>query len=367
MFVMVTLDSYAVLTVPTLGDLTLDVLRLKVAYSDIGTWVRPMYNTGVFGAGDNLRPHEVRDEVRLVLSHGTKSWNDKGSGKAMEHCSRTHNEEGNGTPKLCNGYSNSKGFVSADSHLGSTSDLDCTSVCQPLEMGVIKIFKQHYRKMLVKKVVGLLANRFEGSKVELKMNVLQAFHYIAVACDPEFDDFKKLYKMNVGFNVYASCDEVATCGIQSVEALCDAKQTDSSGEESDSESTAQTKTVPTFSEAHTAVHCLMRETNSDTLLKTETVFHHLRKTATKANLNQCFFQEFIIALQHICPTDTAVLCETGLLFHLTRLRKKWLSSNQCGEQASTLSCAPNFVPLYAIEKGSCCLAKDKSKFLCCMG
>ncbi|KAJ8878346.1 hypothetical protein PR048_018923 [Dryococelus australis] len=74
--------------------------------------------------------------------------------------------------------------------------------------------------------------------------------------DPEFDDdFKKLDEMNVGFNVYASCDqEVATCGIQSVEALCVAKQTvkDCSGEESDSKSAAQTETVRTFSEAHTA-------------------------------------------------------------------------------------------------------------------
>ncbi|KAJ8875091.1 hypothetical protein PR048_022982 [Dryococelus australis] len=119
--------------------------------------------------------------------------------------------------------------------------------------------------MMVQKVVGLLDNRCEGTKVELKMNALQAVHYIAaawkkvtsmtiancfakcgVSCEtpsscveednPEFDDeFKKLDKINFGFSVYASYDEeVAACGIQSVEALCDAKQTvkDSSGEES---------------------------------------------------------------------------------------------------------------------------------------
>ena len=55
---------------------------------------------------------------------------------------------------------------------------NCTSVVQPLDMGVIKLFKQAYRKQLVQRAVCLMD---AGEEVKLKIDVLQAIHFIVSA------------------------------------------------------------------------------------------------------------------------------------------------------------------------------------------
>jgi hypothetical protein len=47
--------------------------------------------------------------------------------------------------------------------------LNCTSVIQPLDLGVIKCFKQAYRKQLVQRAVCLMDT---GKGVELKLDIL---------------------------------------------------------------------------------------------------------------------------------------------------------------------------------------------------
>ncbi|KAJ8890201.1 hypothetical protein PR048_009709 [Dryococelus australis] len=56
---------------------------------------------------------------------------------------------------------------------------NCTSMCLPLDMGVIKCLKHEFQRMLVWKFVGLLDTKSEDSRVELKLNFLQAIHYVA--------------------------------------------------------------------------------------------------------------------------------------------------------------------------------------------
>lgn len=55
---------------------------------------------------------------------------------------------------------------------------NCTSVFWPLELGIIKCFKQFYSKHLVLTAVCLLDS---GQNIKLKINVLQKTHFTAAA------------------------------------------------------------------------------------------------------------------------------------------------------------------------------------------
>jgi hypothetical protein len=55
---------------------------------------------------------------------------------------------------------------------------NCTSVFQPLDLGVIKCYKQLYRKRLVQTAVCLMD---AGKDMKKKMNVLEALHYTVAA------------------------------------------------------------------------------------------------------------------------------------------------------------------------------------------
>jgi hypothetical protein len=55
---------------------------------------------------------------------------------------------------------------------------NCTSITQPLDLGVIKCFKQVYRKQLVQKAVCLMG---AGKGVQLKIDILRAIHFIVSA------------------------------------------------------------------------------------------------------------------------------------------------------------------------------------------
>lgn len=206
---------------------------------------------------------------------------------------------------------------------------NCTSVCQPLDMGIIKCLKQQYRKMLVRKVVGLLDVRKDDSSVVLKINILQAIHYLATSwkkIDPTViqncfakcgvakevavssadeenieEDFRKLDSRHVGFDTYASCDEqVATCGIQSVEALCEAAAPTPLDSSDDEEETSEpAEKVPSFSEAHSALETLksfsyahsMSEDEQETLLKMESMLLKFRSAGGKQSTIKDFFQK----------------------------------------------------------------------------
>jgi hypothetical protein len=51
---------------------------------------------------------------------------------------------------------------------------NCTSVLQPLDLGVLKSYKQLYRKRLVQTAVCLMD---AGKDTKKKINVLEALHY----------------------------------------------------------------------------------------------------------------------------------------------------------------------------------------------
>jgi hypothetical protein len=55
---------------------------------------------------------------------------------------------------------------------------NCTSVLQPLDLGVIKCYKQLYRKHLVQTAVCLID---AGKDTKKKINVLEALHYAVAA------------------------------------------------------------------------------------------------------------------------------------------------------------------------------------------
>jgi hypothetical protein len=55
---------------------------------------------------------------------------------------------------------------------------NCTSVLQPLDLGIIKYFKQLYRKCLVQTAVCLMD---AGKDVDIKIDVLQAIHFTVAA------------------------------------------------------------------------------------------------------------------------------------------------------------------------------------------
>jgi hypothetical protein len=55
---------------------------------------------------------------------------------------------------------------------------NCTRVLQPLDLGVIKCYKQLYRKCLVQTAVCLMD---AGKDTKKKINVLEALHYTVAA------------------------------------------------------------------------------------------------------------------------------------------------------------------------------------------
>ncbi|KAJ8895904.1 hypothetical protein PR048_001244 [Dryococelus australis] len=132
-----------------------------------------------------------------------------------------------------------------------------TSVFQLLDMGVIKSF-MHYSQSgnedECTSSCSLHYNSMEEANCFAKCGVSYETPSSRVEeNDPKFDDdSKNLDKIN-DFNMCASCDkEVVTCGIQSIESLCDTTQyvKYSSGEEPDSESTAQTDCPNIFRNTH---------------------------------------------------------------------------------------------------------------------
>jgi hypothetical protein len=54
---------------------------------------------------------------------------------------------------------------------------NCTNMLQPLDLGIIKCFKQYYRKQLVQKVVYCMDS---GKDIEFKISVFQAIHFTVV-------------------------------------------------------------------------------------------------------------------------------------------------------------------------------------------
>ncbi|KAJ8881659.1 hypothetical protein PR048_018145 [Dryococelus australis] len=159
---------------------------------------------------------------------------------------------------------------------------NCTSKCQPLDMGVIKYLSR------MRKVMGLLDNRSNDSTVQLKLNILPAIHYMATSwkkitpttilncfvkygvheivsssfvgnIDGEFkEDFIQIDGKNVGVDAYASCDEpVLTGGIQPVDALCEATQAaeDSSEDETEDTSAGQAEKI-IFYEAYSPLETI---------------------------------------------------------------------------------------------------------------
>jgi hypothetical protein len=67
---------------------------------------------------------------------------------------------------------------------------NCTSVLQPLDLGVIKCYKQLYRKYLVQTAVCLMD---AGKDTKKKINVLEALHYTVTAATSNPADNRKLF------------------------------------------------------------------------------------------------------------------------------------------------------------------------------
>ncbi|GBN15368.1 Tigger transposable element-derived protein 4 [Araneus ventricosus] len=55
---------------------------------------------------------------------------------------------------------------------------NCTRKLQPLDLGVIKSLKQHYRKLLVKTAIASLDH---GDSKNMKIDILQAMNFIMMA------------------------------------------------------------------------------------------------------------------------------------------------------------------------------------------
>lgn len=56
-----------------------------------------------------------------------------------------------------------------------------TSHTQPLDMGIIKVLKHHYRQKLVRRLLNLLSRDEELQPKDWKINLFQAMHYVAVS------------------------------------------------------------------------------------------------------------------------------------------------------------------------------------------
>jgi hypothetical protein len=161
----------------------------------------------------------------------------------------------------------------------------CTSVLQSLDLGVIKCYKQLYRKRLVQTAVCLID---AGKDTKKKINVLEALHYTLAALqqvtqqtidncfqkagyvqgqssgdsdvvltnnDDDFrQDWEKFSSMNKDkFQNYVSVDShVATCGVETVQELCVSLGASGSveGAEGGEEEDGEPQVVPSFAETH---------------------------------------------------------------------------------------------------------------------
>ena len=89
-------------------------------------------------------------------------------------------------PELKDSYSNIKVvFLLANT----------TSRLQPLDLGIIKNFKVHYRKLLLRYVVAKIDECTVASEVTKKINILQAIRWIAEAWEKvTVDTIKKCFR-----------------------------------------------------------------------------------------------------------------------------------------------------------------------------
>jgi hypothetical protein len=164
---------------------------------------------------------------------------------------------------------------------------NCTSVLQPLDLGVIKCYKQLYRKRLVQTAVCLMD---AGKDTKKKINVLEALHYTVAALQQvtqqtiencfrkagymqgqssgdsdviltnDDDDFRQDWGKFSGMNKdkfedYVSVDShVATYGVETVQKLCVSLVASGSveGEEERGED-GEPEVVPSFAQTHEAL------------------------------------------------------------------------------------------------------------------
>jgi hypothetical protein len=92
---------------------------------------------------------------------------------------------------------------------------NCTSIVQPLDLGVIKCFKQVYRKQPVQRDVCLMD---AGKGVQLKINILWAIHFIVLA-------WQKVTQSTIQ-NCFVKCDHM-----EKNEEGSDVTEIDGSGED----------------------------------------------------------------------------------------------------------------------------------------
>ena len=146
-----------------------------------------------------------------------------------------------------------------------------TAVLQPMDQGVIKVFKQHYRKRLVKWMIEKLDNTGEIGKV----NVLQSIHFILSAWElitpsviancfhkagflegestEEYeldieDDWKTLQRrmdFTASFEEYVSVDDaILPCEVLTVDDICEVTE-----DEEMSDTEEEYVGIPSFSDA----------------------------------------------------------------------------------------------------------------------
>jgi hypothetical protein len=166
---------------------------------------------------------------------------------------------------------------------------NCTSVLQPLDLGVIKCYKQLYRKRLVQIAVCLMD---AGKDTKKKIKVLEALHYTVAALQQvtqqiiencfrkagymqgqssgysdivltnDDDDFRQDWEKFSGMNKdifedYIVVDShVATSGVETVQELCESLVASESveGEEGGGEKEdGEPEVVPNFAETHEAL------------------------------------------------------------------------------------------------------------------
>jgi hypothetical protein len=166
---------------------------------------------------------------------------------------------------------------------------NCTSVLQPLDLGVIKCYKQLHRKSLVQTAVYLMD---AGKDTKKKTNVLEALHYTVatlqqvtqqtikncfrkagyvqgqssgnsdVVLTNDDDDFREDWEKFSGMNKdkfegYASVDShVATSGVETVQELCKSLMASGSvegEEEGGGEEDGELLVVLSFPEIHKAL------------------------------------------------------------------------------------------------------------------
>jgi hypothetical protein len=134
--------------------------------------------------------------------------------------------------------------------------LNCTSVLQPLDQGIIRSFKHYYRKQLVRKTIHMIDHKLLLDATLMKVNILDALHFIAeswrcvthtivVNCFQKYgfnlnqtndaEDVTELsiaenewgkLKAGVSFKEYVCCDDnVVRSEVQTLEQMMDEKFT----------------------------------------------------------------------------------------------------------------------------------------------